>query len=50
VLLVEAGPLAAAGLIAAANLAMVGLYYLARIAERRGRGADSPDLAYEVLS
>ena len=36
VLLAGRGPLAAAGLIAAANLAMVGLYYLARVAERRG--------------
>jgi fucose permease len=34
VLLEGSGPLAAAGLIAVANLAMVGLYYLARIAER----------------
>jgi fucose permease len=36
VLLVGAGPLAAAGLIAAANLAMLGLYYVARVAERGG--------------
>ncbi len=36
VLLTGRGPFAAAGLIAAANLAMVGLYYLARIAERSG--------------
>jgi fucose permease len=34
VLLEGSGPLAAGGLIAVANLAMVGLYYLARIAER----------------
>jgi fucose permease len=45
VLLVGSGPLAAAGLNAAANLAMVGLYYVARMAERRGgRDTESHEL------
>jgi fucose permease len=49
VLLVGWGPLAAAGLIAAANLGMVGLYYAARAAERRRRWVDAQLGALEAL-